>query len=308
MAVTAVIVTFDSATVIGGCLDALAAHAPAVPIVVVDNGSRDETCELVAARVSRASAGASEAAGPDVRLVRSGRNGGYAAGINIGARHAASGDDLLVLNPDTRIAAGCVEALLAELGTGCTGIVVPRILDPDGIPAHSLRRRPTVLRALGEAVLGGERAGRVEALGEIVVDPSRYERPGDVEWASGAAMLIDRRCHDELGGWDETFFLYAEETDLCLRAADRGWRTRYTPAGVVVHIGGHGERTALRELMIVNKAVLFRRRHGPLSGLAYRTVLALHEALRAWRGPHQRAALRRLLGRASQLRLPPSPP
>ena len=147
--------------------------------------------------------------------------------------------------------------------------------------------RPTVGRALGEAILGGERAGRFGALGELVVDPALYATPTVVDWASGAAMLVDRRCHDALGGWDESFFLYAEESDLCLRAADHGWRTRYTPGAVVHHDGGHGERTPLRELMMVNKAVLYGRRHGPLPTVAYRSALVLQEGLRAWRGPYQ---------------------
>jgi N-acetylglucosaminyl-diphospho-decaprenol L-rhamnosyltransferase len=289
--VTAIVVTYDSADVVGGCLDALAAHAPDVSVVVVDNGSRDRTEEIVNAR--------------PVALVRSLRNGGYAAGINLGARRAAPGDDLLVLNPDTRIGAGAVEALARALAEAPAGIAVPRLVDPDGSTALSQRRAPTVLRALGDAVLGGERAGRIACLGELVVDPDAYTRSGVVDWASGAAMLVDRRCHEALRGWDESFFLYAEETDLCLRAADLGWLTRYTPDAVVQHIGGHGERTPLRELMVVNKAVLYRRRHGRARALAYRSALVVQEALRAWRGPYQRAALGRLLGRRSRL---PSPP
>jgi len=292
--VTAIVVTYDSAAVIGDCLDALATHAPDVPVVVVDNGSADETIDLVAARA------------PAVELVRSRCNGGYAAGINLGAHHAAPGDDLLVLNPDTRVEAGAVEALAATLAAPRTGIAVPRLVEPDGSTASSQRRAPTVLRALGAAVLGGERAGRIAALGELVVDPARYAVAGAVVWASGAAMLVDRRCHEALHGWEESFFLYSEETDLCLRAADLGWATHYTPEAVVHHIGGHGELTPLRELMIVNKAVLYRRRHGPVRSAAYRAALVLQEALRAWRGPHQRAALGRLLGRRSRLTLPPA--
>ncbi len=290
--VTAVVVTFNSAEVVGACLDALATHARGVPVVVVDNGSGDGTQDLVAGRA------------PAVELVRSLRNGGYAAGINLAARHAP-GDDLLVLNPDTRICAGTLDVLVDALAVPCIGIAVPRLIQPDGSTAYSQRRAPTVGRALGEAILGGERAGRFGALGELVVDPALYATPTVVDWASGAAMLVDRRCHDALGGWDESFFLYAEESDLCLRAADHGWRTLYAPGAVVHHDGGHGERTPLRELMMVNKAVLYGRRHGPLPTVAYRSALVLQEGLRAWRGPYQRAAFWRLLGRPSRLRLPP---
>jgi GT2 family glycosyltransferase len=285
--VTAIVVTFNSAAVIDGCLAALAAHGADVPVLVVDNGSRDGTIDIVGEHA--------------VTLVRSRHNGGYAAGINLGARHAPPGDDLLVLNPDTRVTAGTIEALVAALAAPPTGIAVPLLIGPDGAIARSRRRAPTVLRALGEAVLGGERAGRHAALGEIVVDPAAYATAGVVDWASGAAMLVDRRCHEALHGWDESFFLYGEETDLCLRAADLGWSTRFTPDAIVEHIGGHGERTPLRELMVLNKAVLYRRRHGAVPAMAYRGALVLQEGLRSWRGPHQRAALRRLLGGRSRL-------
>ena len=75
-------------------------------------------------------------------------------------------------------------------------------------------------------------------------------------------MLIDRRCYDALGGWDESFFLYSEETDFCLRARDEGWLVGYTPEAAATHIGGHRERTSLRVLMVANR------------GLPYEPVLA----------------------------------
>jgi N-acetylglucosaminyl-diphospho-decaprenol L-rhamnosyltransferase len=292
--VVAIVVTFDSADVVTGCLDSLAATAPETPVIVVDNGSRDGTVELVRRHA------------PWARLVESPRNGGYAAGINLGAAHSPDATALLVLNPDVRVAPDAVDALLVALAAPGTGVAVPRIVEPDGQLARSLRRTPTVLRAFGEAVLGGVRAGRVAALSEIVAVDAAYEHSHVVDWASGAVMMIDRRCHDELGGWDESLFLYAEETDFCLRARDRGWVTRFVPTATATHIGGHGERTPWRELMLVNRAVVFRRRHGPWRSLAYRGGLGLHEALRCWRGPHHRAALRRLIGFGS--RLGPLPP
>ncbi len=292
--VVAIVVTFDSADVITGCLDSLAATVPEIPVIVVDNGSRDATVELVRRHA------------PWARLVQAPHNGGYAAGINLGAQRTPDASALLVMNPDVRVAPGAVDDLLRALAAPGTGIAVPRIAEPDGQLALSLRRTPTVLRSFGEAVLGGVRAARVAALSEIVGVESEYRRPHVVDWASGAVMMVDRGCHDELGGWDESLFLYAEETDLCLRAADRGWVTRFVPTAQATHIGGHGERTRWRELMLVNRAVVFRRRHGPLRSTAYRGCLALHEALRCWRGPHHRAALRRLLGLGS--RLGPLPP
>ena len=99
-------------------------------------------------------------------------------------------------------------------------------------------------------------------------------------------MLIDRRCYDALGGWDETFFHGSEETDFCLRARDAGWSVRFVPDAVAVHLGGDGARsTSLRPIMFTNRLELYRRRRGPRRALAYRLALALNEALRFYRGP-----------------------
>ena len=284
--VAVVIVTHNSADVVGSCLDSLADGLAGVArssVIVVDNHSTDETCSI-ARRHPQPS-----------RVVRLGRNRGYAAGINAGAACAGDADALLVLNPDARLAPGCVATLASTLALPATGIAVPMIHDADGTVNRSLRRMPTVRRIWGEALLGGVRAGRFESLSEIIEPPARYRAPGVVDWASGAVMLVSRRCHEAVGGWDESFFLYSEETDFCLRARDHGWLVRYTPAASAVHIGGHGERTPLRALMVANRMEVFRRRNDGLRSGAYRAGLALHEVLRAGRGPHYRAAAWMLL-------------
>ena len=279
--VAVVVVTFNSVDVIGGCLDSLSAALAGVErstVIVVDNQSTDGTCGLV------------ERHRLPVQLVRLGRNGGYAAGINAGVAVAGDAEALLVLNPDARLAAGAVATLLATLAQPDTGIAVPTIFQPNGAIHHSLRREPTVRRMVGEALLGGERAARFEACSEIVDSDEQYCEPAVVDWASGAVMLIARACHDALAGWDESFFLYSEETDFCLRARDHGWLVRYTPDASAVHIGGHGERTPLRALMAANRVELFRRRNGPVRTAAFRSALALHELLRVLRGSPYRAA------------------
>jgi N-acetylglucosaminyl-diphospho-decaprenol L-rhamnosyltransferase len=286
--VAIIVVTYNSEDVIADCLASIDASLDGVDqsiVIVVDNRSTDRTCDLV------------EHHAPQARLLRLDHNGGYASGINAGAAIAGPVDALMVLNPDTRMAPRSVAALLAALDLPSTGIAVPTVHGPNGTVDLSLRREPTVLRAWGEAVLGGVRAGRFEALGEIVSRPEHYTAPGVVDWASGSVMLISRRCHDVIGGWDESFFLYSEETDFCLRARDHGWLVRYTPEASAVHIGGHGERTPLRALMVANRVELFEHRNGPVRALAFRAALVVHEALRVRRGPHYRASMRALLTR-----------
>jgi N-acetylglucosaminyl-diphospho-decaprenol L-rhamnosyltransferase len=283
-----IVVTYNSENVIADCLASLDAARDEVEqhtVIVVDNHSTDATCDLV------------ERHAPQARLLRLDRNGGYASGINAGAAVAGDVDAVLVLNPDARLAPGAVTALMAAMALPDTGIAVPTVHGPNGSIDLSLRREPTVLRVWGEAILGGIRAGRFQALGEIVSRPEPYGAPQIVDWASGSAMLISRRCHDAVGGWDESFFLYSEETDFCLRARDRGWLVRYTPEASVMHIGGHGERTPLRALMVANRVELFGRRSGAVRAVAFRAALVVHEALRSGRGPHYRAATWALLTR-----------
>jgi len=286
-----VVVTHNSAAIVGECLASVRTHGPSTGVVttiVVDSGSTDDSIET-----AEAVAG--------TRVVSLGRNAGYAAGVNAGIAALTDAEVVLVLNPDIRLTAGAFDALLRALAIDGTGIAVPRIVDDAGALQHSLRRRPTLLRAAGEAVLGGTRAGRFDALGEMVVAPSAYERPAVVDWATGAAMLISRACLETVGRWDESFFLYSEETDFALRAAASGFATRYTPDATVVHLGGEAMTSpTLYRLLTLNRLELYRRNHHRAASAGYRAALTVNEALRAPFAPTHRAALRGLVAGASR--------
>ncbi|GAB2938783.1 glycosyltransferase [Nonomuraea fastidiosa] len=299
-ALAVVIVTYNSGEVIEDCLaglpDALRDAGPSRTIVV-DNDSRDDTVARVLA------------AGPGVELVRTGRNGGFAAGVNAGIQ-AAPGCDVLVLNADIRLAPGSVRLLREKLREPGAGIAVPRLTHPDGRLQLSLRRRPTVLRALGEALLGGLRAGRYAPLGELVVDPRAYDRPAYPDWATGAAWLISRRCLDTVGLLDERYFLYSEETEYMLRARDHGLRVAYEPRARAVHIGGEQDRSSpLWTMSALNRVRLHRERHGPARASLMRLAVALNEALRAVaRGRTGGARHRQALRELARMPAWPTPP
>jgi N-acetylglucosaminyl-diphospho-decaprenol L-rhamnosyltransferase len=247
-----IIGTHNSVHVVGELLDSIPAALGELnyEVVVVDNGSNDGTADFVAARGG-------------CRVVRSG-NVGYAGGINQGVQAASSQDAILILNPDIRLHPGSVPPLLEALRKPGVGIVAPQVRSPQGRLELSLRREPSLLRALG--------LGRTKfaALSEYVADQSKYEVPGIVDWALGAALLVSRRCYELLGGWDESYFLYSEETDFCLRARDIGLETRYEPRSVAIHIGGASGRTGTTHAMrIVNRVRLYRRRHSLMASWCY---------------------------------------
>jgi N-acetylglucosaminyl-diphospho-decaprenol L-rhamnosyltransferase len=275
--VAAVIVTYNSADVLDDCLRSLSEQGmPMAAVVVADNASTDKTRDI-----------AEDFAALPVRVVDLGRNAGYAAGINAGiaALDLDCLDAVLVLNADCQVLPGALSVLASTLHRSGHGIVVPRLVLPDGSTQRTLRRRPTVGRALVEALLPGHLAGRVGSLGEVITDPQVYERPGVTAWATGAAMMFSVSALREIGPWDESFLLYSEETEYCLRAADKGWRTWYEPAAVFQHIGGESDTNpTLASLMTVNKVVLFRRRHNRLPSAAYFAAVTVGECIRAATG------------------------
>ena len=297
-AVGLVVVTYQSAAVLPGLLaslaDACLGHQ--TRLVVVDNDSTDGGPELVRRWV------------PDADVVRLGANLGYAAGLNAGRRALGAVESIFLLNPDVRLRPGALAPLRTALCEPGVGIAVPRVLDGTGSVAPTLRRDPTVRRAFGEAVLGGRRAGRRPALGELVTDPATYERPTHADWASGAAMLVSTRCWDAVGGWDESFFLYSEETDFALRARDAGFALAYVPGAVAEHLGGEAKTDpSLHALLVRNRVRLYRKRHGSVRSTAFAAAVALNEALRAPGRPISRRGLRALLPGGGDLAAGPGP-
>jgi len=165
---------------------------------------------------------------------------------------------------------------------------------------ESMRREPTVLRAWADALLGANRAGRYAILGEVVTDWRLYDREVITDWAEGSTLLISAECWQRCAPWDESFFLYSEETDFALRARDAGFVTRYVPSAHAVHLeGGSAASPGLWSLLMVNRIRLFRRRNGRIRTLAYWAALVLREASRSvvLGKPTSRAAVKALTSR-----------
>ncbi|KUN19764.1 glycosyl transferase family 2 [Streptomyces antibioticus] len=280
--VAVIVVTWNSAAVLPGFLAALPDGMAGLDwrLVVADNDSADDTVEVL------------RTLAPETTVVQTGRNAGYAAGINAALDAAGDYGVALICNPDVRMRQGCAKRLVDSLGGG-VGIAVPLLYEEGSdTPHRSLRRESTVLRALGEAVIGNTRAGRFPALSELVTDPAAYERPTRADWATGALMAISGECMAACGKWDESFFLYSEETEFCLRARDLGYATQLEPSAEAVHLGGDSQVSPrLWTLLTLNRIRLYARRHGRLATAAFRTAVLLRETSRAALGrPASRAA------------------
>ena len=220
-----VIVAYRSRELLSRCLESLGAYPPGfLRVVVVDNDSRDGTVELV------------RSAFPDVQLLESRANVGFARATNAGIRdgHAPF---VLALNPDTHVPTGVLERLL-EVFTEHpeVGICGCRLEREDGGFDHAARRSfPTVSGA----------AGHFLGIGRMRRAPRRlaqYRAPdvvaGPVDAVNGAFMLMRRSALDAVGLFDEGFWMYMEDLDLCYRLREAGWTTWYEPSVVVSHVKG----------------------------------------------------------------------
>lgn len=292
-------VTYNSAGEIGGLLRSLPDAASGLPlqVLIVDNGSTDDTRAAVAALHGTP--------GLDrLTFLESGGNLGYAGGVNVGLTHVdPTASAIAILNPDLVARPGSLRALADALVDG-VGLAAPRIVGPDGHLFHSLRKDADLLGTLGEALFGGKWASRPVAWGDTLRAASDYETPRDVDWVSGAALAVSRECWERVGRWDESYFLYSEETEYARRVRQAGFRVRFVPAAEVVHVGGaSGSSPAQVALEAVNRVRDFETHHTPGGALAFRGILIAQHTARAFK-PGSRAALRALLDRSSWASLP----
>jgi len=241
--------------------------------------------------------------GPEVDLIDAPDNVGYAGGINIALASARPSRWTVFLNPDVRLGPGALSRMAHHAGD--RHAVVPLILDDHGSPQHSLRREPSLVRAIGDAFLGEHWPSRPGVLSETIRDPSTYRRSRVVDWATGAVLMVPTAIVQQVGPWDETrFFLYSEETDYCRRLRVQGVSVHFLPDAMVTHRGGaSGSSDALHALMEVNRVRYFRKWHGPVPSAAFHAVTAIGSLLRA-RRPRSRAALRALVHHGTRTALP----
>ncbi|MFD4179648.1 WecB/TagA/CpsF family glycosyltransferase [Rhodococcus sp. NPDC058514] len=292
-AVTIVVVTYNSVGYLSALIDGLrvAAREHRIRLIIVDNQSSDSTVEFLQDH-------------PDIHLIQTGGNLGYSGAINAALPVVDPCDAVLILNPDLEVRPHAVGNLLSALDDPGVGAVVPTILDGDGAIYPSLRREPSLTRAIGDALMGSHFPSRPGFLSEIDYRPADYATARDVDWATGAAILVRSTLARELGQWNEEFFLYSEETEYCRRIRSSGNRIRYEPSSVMSHHGGgSGTSPALATLMAVNRIRYVQRYHGFVYTTLFRGVVAVAEVLRSY-DPDHRRTLGTVLRRRRWLELP----
>lgn len=234
--VAAVVVDYNAGTILKEAIESLLRDFVST-VVVVENGAPGSV------------AGALAELATSVTIVNPGSNGGFGSGVNRGV--AALPNEIsivLVCNPDIAVHAGATQELCQALETHPTwGIVGPTIVTPDGELYASVRRFPTLRDAAGHALLG------------VISPKNRFTRryrsagtrsDGGVDWVSGACFAMRRDVFEILGGFDESFFMFAEDMDLCWRCHEAGWTVGVAPRARVLHHEGV-TRQSKRYRMIV---------------------------------------------------------
>jgi len=224
--VTAVIVNYNARDLLIRCIASLRAEG-LTDIVVADNASVDGSEDAV--RVSD----------PGVRYHQTGANLGYGTGANRGVAFAGgTAPYLLVMNADTVVEPGAVKAMIEAIEAAPDrGIVGPRVEDPDGTLYPSARRFPELIDAVGHAFLGMIVPNNPFTRRYRMLDWDHSDT-AEVDWVSGSCFLIRRAAWDEVRGFDESYFMYAEDMDLCWRARNAGWTVVYEPAARIAHVQG----------------------------------------------------------------------
>jgi GT2 family glycosyltransferase len=249
-----VIISYNVRDLLRDCLRTLSNQH----VIVVDNASSDGSAAMVRTEF------------PAVELTANTNNRGFAAACNQGIA-ASTEDFILILNPDTLVTPAALQTLLelmqAEPRAGACG---PRILNPDGSLQPSCRRFPTLPRLLLDEFGLGKLFPHSKFFGGYRMTWWAHDQLREVDQVMGAALLLRREALKQVGTFDERFFMYFEEVDLCLRLRAAGWKVLFVPAAQVTHHGGRSARQVLAEATLYRYQSLgaFYRKHYPAWHLA----------------------------------------
>lgn len=263
--ISVIIVSWNAREYLLKCLDSLYSSAEALTteVIVVDNASSDGSPEAVELRF------------PDVRVIRTGSNLGFAKANNIGIK-ASTGKYVCLINSDVVLLDGCLQRLYECLEANPAAAVAgPRVLNPDMTLQRSCRKFPAIKNSL------------ISAAGLEKFNFLPHRGLAEAEVISGCFLMALRKAVDEVGVLDESFFFYAEDTDWCKRFHDNGWKLLWCPDARAVHYGGASSSHAPVKFYIeMYKAnlIYWKKHKGALSTAAFMAITAAHQLTRMLKG------------------------
>ncbi len=288
-----VVVNWNVRDLLRRCLVSIfAAELPRLEVIVVDNASTDGSLDMLRAEFL------------GVTLVANADNLGFPAANNQGLA-AARGRLVMTLNPDTEVVGDALARLIAYLDAHLdVGALGPQLLNLDGSIQSSRRRFPTLITALFESTWLQGIAPR-GVLRRYTMDDAPADATHEVDWVTGACIVVRREALEAVGGFDERFFMYSEELDWCRRIKRAGWKIVYLPEAKVIHHAGKSSDQAVAARHIhfqTSKVRYFQKYHGWLSaGVLRLFLLAMYlwqiglEAAKALLG-HKRVLRRQRIG------------
>ena len=280
MKLSIVIPTYNAREWIEQCIDSIRLHHPACDyeIVVVDDKSSDDTVTIVREKYA------------DVRLFANEKNVGFGRTVNVGL-NASKGEYILVLNNDTWMHAGALDALIGYLDTHAeAGIVGPKVLSGDGSLQQQCRRRiPSPMAALLYFTGVARMFPKNPKIAGYLMTAADETQTTEVDAVSGACLMVRRSVVDTIHGFDEEYYLYGEDMDFCWRTKLAGWKVIYHPEAKLTHFGGQGGTGKKRLYATIewHRAmwIFYRKHRAPnaslpervlvYSGIAGKTALAV---------------------------------
>jgi len=232
-----IVVNYRTGPLVVDCLGSLKEQVKELnggKVIVIDNDSSDSSVEIIQSAITK------NIWDEWVDIVPLKRNGGFAYGNNAGINLALSSkekpDYILLLNPDTVVRSHAINSLVSFLEShNNVGIVGSRIENTSGDIESTAHRFPSYLSEFEDTA----RLGFItRLLSRYVVSPEILDYPHECDWLSGAALMLRSAAFEDIGNMDDSFFLYFEEVDYCLRAKSKGWTTWYVPESRVMHLQG----------------------------------------------------------------------
>lgn len=263
MNLTICIVSWNTRDLLEKCLESIddCRQREICEICVVDNASGDGSTEMLRTRF------------PDIRLIEGSINYGFAKANNMAIRRT-TGRYILLLNPDTEVQAGTLEAMLGFLAEHPNaGAVGPMLVGPGGTMQASASPAPNLIREISSMFHLGD-----------ILSPATYDmiswelrKVREVDVLQGACLMLRREAIEQVGLLDEDYFMYSEEVDLCYRLRKAGWGINWLPEARVVHHGGQSSKQVPIESFLHlyrGKITYFRKHHGVAAAIVYKLILA----------------------------------